>query len=239
MLIHARRNAGIAVTGHRIGRHGDDREMRQAQFVPDDPGGRIAVEHRHLYIHQYDIKLRGRGRHSIHSELTIGCQRHDSARSGKQFIGNLLVDQVVFHHQNAHAAELSGVATSFGELTQTGVSGACIHQRVVQHGGGNRLDQKAVQHILLIFRAMCQHFPPVRRHHDDLGLWETVIVGQLPNVAGGFPSVHIRQLPVHVDDRIGKARGACRALSRNPLQRLRAGRSQFCGPTPGAHHTQR
>ena len=79
VLIHTGCQAGQAVAGHGIGGHGHDGQGLQAQFLADLAGGTIAVQHRHLDVHQDHIKGGLGGGHRIHANLAVGRQGHQRA----------------------------------------------------------------------------------------------------------------------------------------------------------------
>jgi len=101
--------------GHRVGRHGDHGQLAlaQAQALANFMGGFKAVHDRHLDIHQHHIELRCRMTHCVDTQLTIGRQRHAGPLRREQFFSDLLVDEVVFHHQDAHARELPLLSACF------------------------------------------------------------------------------------------------------------------------------
>ena len=60
VIVHPRLQAALAVAGHGVGGHCDDRQSRTAGFcffgTPVARGG-VAIQHRHLAIHQYDVHV--------------------------------------------------------------------------------------------------------------------------------------------------------------------------------------
>ena len=145
MLVHAGGQAGGAVAGHGVGRHGNDGQLGQSQFGANFAGGAVAVHHRHLQVHQHGIKHGLGVGHGFHAQLAVGGQHHLRAQRTQQFLRHLLVDQVVLHHQQAQAFERAGLCGHGGGQGQHGaLFSARVGHGVKQHGGGDGFDQKAV-----------------------------------------------------------------------------------------------
>ena len=234
VLAHARRQAGLAVAGHGVGGHGHDGQVRQPQLFADDSGRTIAVQHGHLQVHQHRIKLRRRRGHGLHAELAIGRHGDNRAFGGEQFLGHLLVDQVVFHHQKTHAVEPALAAAPAGRLAQATLTGRSVHHRIKHHGAGDRLDQKAVQHVLLLRRALGQGFAPVGGDHDHHRLRSGAGGAEFTQAPGGLPAVHLGHLPVDANHRIGKGRTGRQGLGAHPRQGLGTAVHPLHRPAPGA-----
>ena len=72
---------------------------------------------------------------------------------------------------------------------------ARIGHGIKQHGGGDGLDQKAIDLCVLLWRVQQEHFTAVGGHHDDqrCGL----CAHDLADAQAGLPAVHVRHLPIH------------------------------------------
>ena len=105
MLVHAGRQTGCAVAGHGVGRHGNDGQFGQAQFGTNVAGGTETVHHRHLQVHQHGVKHGLSAGDGFRAELAIDRQGHQRALRAQKFLGHLLVDQVVLHHQQTQAGQ--------------------------------------------------------------------------------------------------------------------------------------
>ena len=102
--------------------------------------------------------------------MSVVGQLHHGTFAYQQLLGYLLVDEVVFHHQQTHAVER--VAAGPGGIDQRCRSGCHSHRighRVVQHGACHGLDQKAIQRLLLVFGGSVQHVAAAGRDHDHDG----------------------------------------------------------------------
>ena len=109
VVVHADRQAGLAVGGHDIGGHRDNGQRQLLQVLADAGGRGIAVHHRHLQVHQHDVERRIGRRHRLNREQAVVGQLHLRAFVLKQFTRHLLVVGVVFHHQQPQACQaLSG-----------------------------------------------------------------------------------------------------------------------------------
>ena len=145
MVVHARSQTGFAVHGHGIGGHGHNRQCGEPQVLANHSGGSKAIHHRHLQVHQHDVKCRSGCGQGFHRLLAMVGDLDHGALVFQQFARHLLVVQIVFNQQQAHAFQpvlclWCDVARSLWlQLLGTG-----IQHRLEQHGGGHRLDQKAV-----------------------------------------------------------------------------------------------
>ena len=57
VVVHARVQAGLAVGGHRVGRHGHDGRSRVALIGAQGARGGKTVHHRHLHVHQHEVVI--------------------------------------------------------------------------------------------------------------------------------------------------------------------------------------
>ena len=238
MGVHAGGQAVIAVRGQGIGGHGNDGQRGQLQLLAHHAGGGKTVQHRHLDVHQHGVELLGRCRcrNRVHAQLAIGRQRHQGALGHQQLFGHLLVDQVVLHHQNAHAGQAPLTGRRAARLADARARGAGLQCRLQQHGGGHRLHQKAVEQVLLFQGALLQRLAAVARDHHQHRLVDLGSVAQLAQARGGGPAVQARHMPVQVDH-IKRADALVQALLEQRQRRFAAG-ADLGRPAPGLHHAR-
>ncbi len=87
-----------------MGGHGDDGQRLAGALAADTTGGAEAVHDRHLHIHQHQIE-RFRQR-PIHPLFTIFGMNHLQRRLLQNLSGDLPVDRIVLHQQDARPADL-------------------------------------------------------------------------------------------------------------------------------------
>ena len=166
----------------------------------DQARGRDTVHHRHLHVHQHQVVrcLRLlRARHHVHRLLAVGGQIDQEVFRLQHFGGDLLVDLVVLHQQDARAAQRveqlggGGLAAQRRQAVAGGLHAEQGHQRIKQHGVADRLEQdvhdaglgRALAHGLLAIGGD-QH---LQRVGADAGGVDAV---------GQLHAVHLRHLPV-------------------------------------------
>ena len=133
-----------------IGRHGDDGQVVQSRNLANGPGGRHAVHHRHLHVHQDQIV--GAVVHLFQSLGTVLSHVHHQAGLAQQLTGDLLVDLVVLDQQHAGATQAGRTVLDFQQRRATvaflpaaaarGVGTQRFHGGVEQHGRADRFDQQ-------------------------------------------------------------------------------------------------
>ncbi len=110
VVVHARAEALLARAGAGVGGHGDDRRARHARrdlAAADLGGGRVAVELRHLAVHEHgDVaaahdRVDGLEPVGGHVDLVAALLGHDHA--------DALVDGVVLDEEQARAGGVIGV----------------------------------------------------------------------------------------------------------------------------------
>ena len=198
--VHPRREAPIAVRLHRIRRHRDDREVLEARVTADLAGGRHAVHHRHLHVHQHDVVPRSA--YPLERHQSVLGQIHHEAGVAQQFAGHALVHIIVLHEQYARALEAR-------ESTERVARRIGAHARplrdpaqepgdaVEERRGAHRLHEDAFDADL--FRPLDHLFTTVRRDHQQMRLaWEH----QRPDLTRRLDPVDPRHLPVEEDDRV-------------------------------------
>ena len=97
MVVHALGETLIALLGHRLRGHRDDRQAVVARIRPDLPGGLVAVHHRHLHVDQHDVvgrRLYWTGDRGHRLAAVIG-DGHRRTRARQQFDRDLLIDYIV------------------------------------------------------------------------------------------------------------------------------------------------
>mmetsp|Transcript_70462 Transcript_70462/g.166102 ORF Transcript_70462/g.166102 Transcript_70462/m.166102 type:complete len:643 (+) Transcript_70462:166-2094(+) len=193
MVTHAGGEAGLAVGGHRIGRHRDDQRIGPAR--QDALGGLEAVDVGHLQIHQDGIEGGLGDQGQVHALDAATGQRDDGTFAFQQLAGDLAVEAVVLHHQQPHAFQ-SGICALGRPHAQRFTAGGFGH-RILQHRGRDRLDQVAAEAGDLLLAAFGQQLTPMGRDHDDHG---RVGLAAFADAARGFPAVQPRHAPVHQDD---------------------------------------
>ena len=167
----------------------------------------VAVHHRHLQVHQHSVEGGcGRG-HRSHSKLTVAGQCDGGTFVFEQFLGDLLVVQVVFDHQQPHAAEPFDADQRWPvDGCGVGQRDACVGHSVEQHRRRDRLDKEAVQQRLLLRAALGQHLAAVGGDHDDergfANAWN------LTQSQAGSPAVQVGHLPVDQHHLVGAAIGS-------------------------------
>ncbi|MNT40022.1 hypothetical protein D3C72_1763140 [compost metagenome] len=105
MVHHAGLDHLLPVTGHGVGRHGDDGQAGKLRQRAQVAGGRVAVHHGHLAVHEHAVEPRVCGE-QVQRLLAVVGQHHFHARLAQQLHGQLLVQRVVFDQQHARALEL-------------------------------------------------------------------------------------------------------------------------------------
>ncbi len=106
IAIHPGREAGFAVAMHRIGGHGDDRDVLAARFgTPDHARGLESIHHRHLAIHQHKVVGVGSLDDCVHGSATIRNGPDGISQPIKLQEGQTAVDRVVFCQENPRARQ--------------------------------------------------------------------------------------------------------------------------------------
>ena len=102
--VHADLQAAVAVGFHGIGCHGNDGEFMRGIALAQQARRSHAVHHGHLHVHEHDIKRQAKLLllcHSIQRNLAVVGNMHLKADAAEHFVGDLLVDVVIFHQQDA------------------------------------------------------------------------------------------------------------------------------------------
>ena len=173
MVVHAGIQAFFAIMRHGIcgqGNDGDARTAGRSLLSSDFDGGLEAVHFGHVAIHQNEIEAALCV--VIDRFFAIVGDRHAVALDLQYAKRNLLVDEIVLHHQNTAATAGRSRAHRRGELRR-GQSfllspGHYIYQRLVQHRLTHRLDEAGVEAGIACIRglgvAASQHDQPHLRH---------------------------------------------------------------------------
>ncbi len=112
MAVHPGLHRIPAVFLKGIGRHGDNRNIRQPWIFqrPNRSGGLVAVHRRHLHIHQDDVvEVRRRPLDLLHSHIPIIRLLHHHSVAFQQLPGDFTVEGVVLHQQHALALQIRGI----------------------------------------------------------------------------------------------------------------------------------
>ncbi|MCY1349030.1 hypothetical protein D9M69_352000 [compost metagenome] len=106
VVVHARRQAGVALLGARVGGHRHDRQRGEARLLAQPTGGAQAIEHRHLHIHQHQRVATVGGAVQHGQGLgAIGGDLHLQAEAAQQAAGHFLAQLAVLHQQHALAGK--------------------------------------------------------------------------------------------------------------------------------------
>ena len=103
VVVHASPLAGFLFFTHGVCCHGNNGDVGKALVFAQNAGSRIPVHKGHLQVHKYNVVLVRVGRQGVNGLLPIVGNGNKNAFAGKNFHGNLLVDNVVFHQQNLKA----------------------------------------------------------------------------------------------------------------------------------------
>ncbi len=111
VIVHPGSEAALAVTGHGVCSHGDDRSALSAlrPLHGADAGSRFEAIHlRHLHIHEDDVECLGA--RECHCFATIRRMGKRVAAPGQNAGGERAVDHVVFREQDAQSGGRAAVA---------------------------------------------------------------------------------------------------------------------------------
>lgn len=163
MVSHAGGQAGLTVGFHRIGGHRNDEARGPAR--QDALRGLETVDVRHLDVHQDGVEGRLGDEGEMHPLHPAAGQGDDGALAFQQLLGDLLVEAVVLHHEQAHAHQ-SRLARGVTQRAGRPAPGR-LGDGIVQHRCRDRLDQVAAQALDLLLAALGQQLAPVGGDHDD------------------------------------------------------------------------
>ena len=105
VVVHAGGNAGLAVTGHRVGGHCDDVGPLGGRHPGDDAAGRLeAVKFGHLHIHEDTVEFAAQ--HRRERLGAVVCDHGGPAQPLEHAHGDLLVDRVILGEQDAQTARV-------------------------------------------------------------------------------------------------------------------------------------
>jgi hypothetical protein len=168
MVVHARGEGPLAVAGHRVRGHREDRQLLAAGQGADPPGGLEAVHPRHLQVHQHEgvvVLL-----HAPHALLAVRREVDLDVRRAEQLDRDLLVELVVLHEQDARPAQPVEIGGGLGRGDQRrprdrgGLARESADRGVEEQRRAHRLDEHAFE--LCAFRFV-EHFFAVVGGHDD------------------------------------------------------------------------
>ena len=101
---------GLFIFIHRIGCHGNDRQMAHIRpgHGPDRSGCLIAIHDRHLHIHQDGIIVSlFHLLHHLHRIRAVWSRIHDETGLFQDFLRNLTVEFVILYEQNTLSVKIS------------------------------------------------------------------------------------------------------------------------------------
>ena len=82
-----------------------DGQRLQLQFAPDAPRRFVAIEDRHLHIHEHDIELLAMGAHVRQGRPAVSAGRDGCTLLFQNASRDLQIDVAVIDHQHAHAGK--------------------------------------------------------------------------------------------------------------------------------------
>ena len=100
--VHAGFPRRLLLLGQHAGGEGDDRQVGQAQFVANQPGGGQPIHHRHPHIHQHGVERLGAGLQELERLLPVGGQGGGCAFQVEGAFDHIPVHRAVVHHQQMH-----------------------------------------------------------------------------------------------------------------------------------------
>ena len=195
VVVHAHGEAALAIGLHRVGGHGDHRQVGEAGVGPQQARGSLAVHHGHLHVHEHHVvafALQG-------VERLLAMRSHVYRKTGiaQQLHGDELVQLVVLdqqHRRTPHRGQQCLLLRVFqaGAASQRLADGGHgLHQGLEQHGRADRLDQ----HRLDALRARRVHdiLAPIGRDHEHLRHGAKI---QRPDAPRQLDAVHARHMPI-------------------------------------------
>ena len=111
MVIHPGIQCRLFIFGEGVCRHGDDRDARLLGVIhpPYLLCRIVAVHHRHLDIHEHGgVMVLGAVPHGFDGQLAVEGLLDDGSRHFEDFAGDLDIQLVVLHKQDAPAPEIDG-----------------------------------------------------------------------------------------------------------------------------------
>ena len=104
VIIHAGLQTALAVTLHGVGRHSDDGCVGLRFAQPNGPSGFVAVQNRHLAVHQNHVNL-CTGIKNLQGLTTITGQQRRGTRAPHQRGGDFLVNGIVLDDEHVQARQ--------------------------------------------------------------------------------------------------------------------------------------
>ncbi len=103
MVVHAGCQRFLPVSGHGMGRHGDDGQLLEIWIASYYLGGLIAIHDRHLNVHEHRVKRVFS--HRLHSLLAVRGQGNLNICTCKNLQSYLLIDFIILHQQHPDPPE--------------------------------------------------------------------------------------------------------------------------------------
>ena len=169
----------------------------------DGGRGRVAVQHRHLDIHEYGVECSGGGRREdVHRYLPVlgACEGHSF--HFEDFLSDFAVQIVVFHQQHVTAAQTGRLALRARFQFRRGGGGFLLRyggERMIEGRREEGLGKERVCPGLA--RPLFDGRPVVGRNNDDQGFRPN----HFADAARGLDAVHLRHFPVDEADVIAVA----------------------------------
>ena len=82
------------------GAEGDDRQFRQSEPFPDLAGGREAIQHRHLHVHEHRVEAPRVPFEALHGLLTVADQGRRGALPLQEAVDDIQIDLAVVGNQD-------------------------------------------------------------------------------------------------------------------------------------------
>ncbi len=106
VVVHTGCQTGFAVTAHRVGGHGDDRDVSIGRRgAADDAGGLEPIHHRHLAVQQHQCKCVRSFDEGVHRCATVSDSLDRITEPFELQDGQALVDRVVLRQQDTRALD--------------------------------------------------------------------------------------------------------------------------------------
>ena len=106
LVVHPRFQDLLPFLHHGVRSHGDDRQRLETGIAPDESGRLVAVHLRHLDIHQHQIETLAPFNHHPHRFAAVNRHLDQSTGPAEEAAGELPVDLVILHQQDAHPCQV-------------------------------------------------------------------------------------------------------------------------------------
>ena len=204
IIVHARRQTGVAIALHGIGGHGDDHHIALARRqAADNAGGGQSVHARHLHVHEDQIVVAALDQGDRLAAIVghVGAM----AQLGQQPHRHLLVDGVVLGHQNPQGqGRQRHRGMGQGGMDRLRRAAKPVHQAIEQDTLAHRLGQHVVQAQLVHQRVEIGGIGRGGQHQPEIG------AGRIgAQHRGQIQTAHVRHVVVEQQKMIGSAAVQC------------------------------